>query len=208
MNGPQSYVLFIYMPFGVMAASQFFTLWVRGLYDQLPKKLQNYILIYLDDILIHSPDLKSHFEAMKQLFSILEKNHAVLQTNKCQLFATHIEYLGFTISENCIRVKSTYLGKIRNWESPQNLKDLEKFLGFWSYYSSSIMNFAEKAYTLSELRKNVRNKKQQFVWSPKCQQEFETLKTSLLQSPLRAFPILSTKDKNISPLIVTSDFSA
>ena len=73
MNGPHSYVLFIYMPFGVQAASQFFTLWVRGLYDQLPKKLQNYILFYLDDILIHSPDLKSHFEAMKQLFAILEK---------------------------------------------------------------------------------------------------------------------------------------
>ena len=67
------------------------------------------------------------------------------------------------------------------------------------------MNFAEKAYTLSELRKNVRNKSEKFEWTSTCQKEFEALKASLMTSPVRAFPILSTKSQNISPLIVISD---
>ena len=54
---------------------------------------------------------------LKQCHSFLQfwkKNCAVLQTNKCQLFCTKIEYLGFTISEGHIEVKSTldfYKGK-------------------------------------------------------------------------------------------------
>ena len=161
MNGPFSYVCSLYMPFGVQSASQFFALWIRDLYEKLPIKLQRHILYYLDDLLVHSTCLQKHFEVLSELFAILSAilsaAHVVLQTSKCSLFCTKIEYLGFTVSEGRIEVKGSYLGKIKSWQAPHDLKSLEQFLGFCAYYSSFVKSFAESAFVLSELRKNVRN---------------------------------------------------
>ena len=131
MNGPLSYVCFLYMPFGVQNASQFFTLWIRDLYDKLPKDLQCHILYYLDDLLLHTACLKTHFEVLSKLLAILAAANVVLQTSKCNLFCTKVEYLGFTVSENRIEVKGSYLGKIKSWQPPHDLKSLEQFLGFF-----------------------------------------------------------------------------
>ena len=142
------------------------------------------------------------FSSIPQIYTLtLKQCHSFLQFwRKTALFSRLTNVSCFVlISEARIEVKSTYLGKIRDWKPPHDLKALEKFLGFWGYHSCFIMGFAEKAFALSELRKNVRNKSQKYIWTSTCQKEFETLKASLLISPVRAFPILSTRNKEYFP---------
>ena len=97
----------------------------------------------------------------------MEKSGVILNSPKCELFREEIEYLGFSIGHNKITVKQSYLGKISDWPSPQSLKNLESFLGFISYYSSLIPYYSQRAFNISELRRTVRNKKAQFIWTEK-----------------------------------------
>ena len=130
------------------------------------------------------------FSFILQIYTLtLKQCHSFLQFwRKTALFSRLTNVSCFVlISEARIEVKSTYLGKIRDWKPPHDLKSLEKFLGFWGYYSSFIMGFAGNAFALSELKKNVCNKNQVDEWSSTCQKEFETLKASLLTSPVRDF---------------------
>ena len=60
---------------------------------------------------------------------------------------------------------------------------------------------------MSELRRLVRNKKIKFNWSDLHKTEFEDLKTALLSSPCRGFPVYEFSNNKISPLILSTDFS-
>merc|ERR1711888_281874 len=105
-------------------------------------------------------------------------------------------------------IKSDYMTKIEKWPIPHDLKTLEAFFGFGAYYQSFMLNFAETAYPLTELKKVVRNKTGKFIWSDKCQTAFSELKQTMLQNPVRAFPIYDiTLSADISPFIITTDFS-
>ena len=61
---------------------------------------------------------------------------------------------------------------------------------------------------MSELRRLVRNKKAQFIWTDAHKKEFQDLKLALLNSPCRGFPIYDFNNPNISPLILSTDFSS
>ena len=100
------------------------------------------------------------------------------------------------------------MGKISDWPTPKTLKNLESFLGFLSYYSSLIPYFSQRAFNLSELRRLVRNKKIKFEWSENHENEFQDLKSALLSSPCRGFPIYEFNNSKVSPLILSTDFSS
>ena len=92
-----------------------------------------------------------------------QNNGILLKAEKSKLFQTQIDYLGFNISCQGINVKSTYMQKIKDWPTPSDLKSLESFLGFCSFYSSLIIKFSIKSFHMSELRKSFCNKKNHFL---------------------------------------------
>ena len=204
---PNFYVRYEYMPQGLRNAGAYFTLWVRKLHERLPKHLAKYIVVYLDDLLVATPTLELHFSVLEPLFPILENAGVILNSPKSEIFRTEIEYLGFSVTHNKISVKQSYLGKIKSWPQPVNLKNLESFLGFLGYYSSLIPYFSERVFNISELRRKVRNGKEAFLWTKTHDMEFEDLKQALLSSPCRGFAIYDFQNNpKVSPLILSTDF--
>ena len=65
LNGPNSFVKMLFMPFGAANSGAFFTLWIRNLHNSLPKHLQKRVVLYLDDLLLHTVTLELHFEVLK-----------------------------------------------------------------------------------------------------------------------------------------------
>ena len=112
MNGPNSFVQLHFMPFGALNAASYFTLWIQSIHALLPRNLQKNVIIYLDDILIHSESIEHHLEILAELFPILAQHGVVLNSAKTELIKKHITYLGFSISQNKIRIKSDYMTKI------------------------------------------------------------------------------------------------
>ena len=152
MNGPNSFVQLHFMPFGALNAAAYFTLWIQSIHALLPRALQKNVIIYLDDILIHSTTIEHHLEILAELFPILAQHGVVLNSAKTELIKKHITYLGFSISQNKIRIKNDYMSKIEKWPTPNDLKTLEAFFGFVAYYQSFMLKFAETAYPLTELK--------------------------------------------------------
>ena len=135
---------------------------VSKILNTLKPEIRSQVIHYLDDILIHSQDKERHAQVLAAVFEAFEIHGILLKPDKSKLFQSNIDYLGFNIGHEGIKVKSTYTDKIRKWPAPNNLKTLEAFLGFCGFYSSLLLKFPERSFNMLELRKNLRKNKTVF----------------------------------------------
>ena len=84
------------------------------------------------------------------------------------------------------------------WPTPQNVREVQQFLGLANYYRRFIRNFAEVARPLHRLTERSASV---FQWTIQCQESFNLLR-ELLSSP----PILSYPDFK-KPFILDTDAS-
>lgn len=80
---------------------------------------------------------------------------------------------------------------VKNWPDPQNVKDVQSFLGLAGYYRRFIPNFSEIASPMTQLTK----KNKTFIWTAKCSESFQKLKDLLIKAPILTFP--TTEDHYI-----------
>lgn len=95
-----------------------------------------------------------------------------------------VEYLGHIVSATGLRPNPAKLSAVQDFPVPKNTKGIKAFLGLCNYYRRFIKGFAQIASPLNKLT----SKKEKFVWSPQCQQAFETLKEKLVSAPILAYP--------------------
>lgn len=76
-----------------------------------------------------------------------------------------------------------YIEAVKHWETPTNVKEVERFLGFANYHRGFIAGFAQMAHPLY----NITGKKP-FVWGPEQQTAFENLRRALTSPPVLALP--------------------
>ncbi|CAC5389689.1 Retrovirus-related Pol polyprotein from transposon 297 [Mytilus coruscus] len=73
---------------------------------------------------------------------------------------------------------------VKDWPIPKNVKQVRIFVGLCSYYRRFVHTFASIAKPLHKLTEL--NTK--FIWDEICQMSFDTLKQTLICSPILAFP--------------------
>jgi len=73
---------------------------------------------------------------------------------------------------------------IEEWPIPQNIKDVQRFVGLCNYYRRFVKNFSAIAKPLHSLTK----KRKKFVWSPECDSAFSILKKRLTTAPMLLHP--------------------
>ena len=49
-----------------------------------------------------------------------------------------VEYLGYVVSEDGVKMQDDYVRKIEEWPRPSTTKELNSFLGFIGYYRTFI----------------------------------------------------------------------
>ena len=86
---------------------------------------------------------------------------------------------------------------VREWDTPQDVKDVRSFLGFANYYWRYGHQFAEVAHPLIELMK----KGVQWQWGPYQNEAFHQLKQKLCEAPILRYSDLKL------PYIVVTDAS-
>ena len=121
--------------------------------DLLWDYLDKFVLVFLDDILIYSANLEDHLEHLQKTFSVLRKYRLYAKASKCEFVTTTIEFLGQRVCGGGISPTEAKLAAIRNWATPQNVRDVRSFLGFANYYRRFIQNFAGIASPLTDLTK-------------------------------------------------------
>ena len=84
----------------------------------LAKKLDVFIMIYLDDILIYIEDPgQPHVEALRWVLEQLQKHGLFANLKKCQFHKDEMQFLGFVVLAWGISMKEKQIKIIRSGQS-------------------------------------------------------------------------------------------
>ena len=158
------------------------------------------LLIYIDDIIVLGINFEEALENLVKALKRLKEANLKVKTSKCVLFQESVSFLGHKVSKQGIETCPEKVKKVREWPTPENVTDIQAFLGLCSYYKNFIPNYGDVAQPLNELNcKDV-----PFVWNSSCQSSFDKLKGLLTTAPILAYPndrdlfILDTDASNYS----------
>ena len=169
------------MPFGACNAPATFE---RLMERVLSGLTWNICLVYLDDIIVTGKTFHEHLANLNQIFDRLTEANLKLSPRKCNLLQKEVCFLGHNVNEHGISTDQRKISAVENWPLPQNVKQIRSFLGLCSYYRRFVHNFSTIAKPLHKLTEKGAN----FVWTDECQYAFETLKRSLVNAPILAYP--------------------
>ena len=170
---------YLVMPFGLTNAPAVFQHLMNDVFRQY---LDQFVVIYLDDILIFSNSMEEHTEHVLKVLKLLQENALYASLQKSSFYVTHVTFLGFVISPIGISMDPFKVKAITEWKSPKNLKELQSFLGFANFYRRFIPQFAQIAIPLTALLR----KDTAFHWSSLHDIAFTTLKSHFTSSPVLA----------------------
>ena len=85
------------------------------------------LLAYLDDLLLHTQDVISHIKLFKLVLEAHRAAGIKLNPEKTCLFQKKVEYLGYEVSTEGIRLIPSYVDKVVNWPKPQQGKNWQRF---------------------------------------------------------------------------------
>lgn len=97
-----------------------------------------------------------------------------------QFLRKRVEYLGYVISENDITLSSHHTEAIQKFPQPNNVHEVQRFLGLTNYFRKFIKGYAEIARPLYNLLKKLSN----FNFDSSCTKSFESLKKELIAYPV------------------------
>jgi len=98
-------------------------------------------------------------------------------------------FLGHVVSNGGIAVDRSKVEDMLNWKPPTNVSEIRSILGLVGYYRRFIEGFSKLAKPMTALLE----KNAKFVWSNKCQVNFEELKKRLTIAPVLVLLDLSKK---------------
>jgi hypothetical protein len=143
---PDGHYEFLRLPFGLKnAPSHFSKLMFQALGDL------KFVKIYLDDITIHSPDFYSHVAHISQVLQRLQKANLRLNSSKCTWFASQVKLLGHIVSTNGVAMDPAKVEAVQSFKAPQNVKQVQQFLGICNYYRRFIKDFAKVSQPIATL---------------------------------------------------------
>ena len=99
---------------------------------------------YLDDIIISGDTKEEHNLNLEAFLAVAEKLNITINKEKSKFFHEEINYLGHTISRNCIKPDENRLKPLRDIKPPDSKVSLQKTLGLFSYYAKWISNYSTK----------------------------------------------------------------
>ncbi|MEM7375695.1 MAG: reverse transcriptase domain-containing protein, partial [Bacteroidota bacterium] len=185
---------YLVMPFGLTnAPAQFMDM----LNDIFRPYLDDFMVVFLDDIMIYSTTLEEHVEHVRKVLEKLRKYKLYAKASKCEVAKTEVEFLGHWISPKGLSPLEVKVKAIREWKPLEDVSDVRSFLGLVSYYRKFIPHFARIAGPLHDLTK----KDTPFVFGDKEQKAFEELKTKITQAPVLIMPDTE------KPYVIVSDAS-
>jgi hypothetical protein len=154
------------------------------------------LLIYLDDILVYSSTVQEHIDRLDRVFTRLADFGLKIKGAKCKLFRRHVSYLGHVVGPEGVAVDNDKIKRIEDWPIPKTGAQLRSFLGLAGYYRRFVPGFSKIAAPLHALvpslaKGNSRSKPSPFCWSSEAQVAFDTLKQTLTQAPVLAYPDFS-----------------
>ena len=131
------------MPFGLSNAPATFQGYINKI---LAKKLDVFVIVYLDDILIYIEDPgQPHVNAIYWVLDQLRKYSLFANLKKCRFHQDEIRFLGYVVSSKDISMEAERIEVIKEQPEPKSVRDIQVFPGFANFYQRFIQDFSKIA---------------------------------------------------------------
>ncbi|MBW0501699.1 hypothetical protein O181_041414 [Austropuccinia psidii MF-1] len=104
-------------------------------------------------MMVFSISEEEHVKHVASVLQRLRENDLFSKASKCVFHASSVEYLGYVVSSDGLKMDSLKAQQILNWPQPKNIKGLQSFLGFSSFYFCFIKNSSKKITSPTSLLK-------------------------------------------------------
>ena len=172
---------FLVMPFGLTNAPTAFMDLLNRIFRPY---LDQFVIVFIDDILIYSGSGEEHAEHLMIILQILREHRLYAKLSKFQFWLDSVAFFGHIVSAEGVSVDQQKVEAILNWKPPTSVTEIRSFMGLAGYYRKFVEGFSKIAAPLTRLTR----KEEPFLWSESCQQSFDELKRRLTSAPVLTLP--------------------
>ncbi len=157
-----------------------------------------YVRVNIDDLLVITKgSLDDHLDKLKQVFIQLRNAGIKINATKSVFCAQETEYLGYILTRGGIKPQPKKVQAILALNLPNNVKELQRFLGMVQYYRDMWQKHSEMLAPLADLvgecgetktTKKNKTKKKPWRWESIHQQAFDNVKTTITNEVFLAYP--------------------
>ena len=192
MGTPEGIYVFNVLAMGLALASDVFEIIIRDIIKDLKG-----VINIADDILIFGKDVKEHDENLVALLDKTLEVNLTLNPKKLKFKCTSVPFFGNVLTDQGIKPDPKKVETIKQWPVPQNVKDLQSFLGAVNFLGKFIQGLSSLRVSLQGLIK----KDSEYIWTATHQSAFERIKDAICEETLLAY---YDKDK---PVFIEVDAS-
>jgi Reverse transcriptase (RNA-dependent DNA polymerase) len=141
---------FLVMPFGITNAPSTFQAMMN---DVFREHLDEFVMVYIDDILIFSLTAEDHLKHVKFILVRLRQHQLFAKRSKSEFNRASLPFLGHLACQGGVRMQQSKVQALDDWPRLTTVTEVQSFLGLANYYRHLIRDFARISVPLSELTK-------------------------------------------------------
>jgi Reverse transcriptase (RNA-dependent DNA polymerase) len=125
-----------------------------------PEIAEAWLTIYMDDMAIHTykrleennqQHTACHQQYINRILGKLQEHNLFLKLEKHTFEQPTIKFLGVKLEQGTVQMDNTKVEKAKKWQTPNNITEVWKFLGFTGYYHYFIKDYLKLARLLLQL---------------------------------------------------------
>ena len=130
---------YIMMLFGLTNTPATFQAYINKILSSL---LDEFYVIYLNDILIFSNSKEKHLLHVREVLERLRHYSLYANPKKYQFLATEVEFLGFIVSTEGVSIDRSRVEAIQSWLKPVSYYNIQVFLDFCNFFRRFIYRYS------------------------------------------------------------------
>ncbi|KFD61458.1 hypothetical protein M514_11032 [Trichuris suis] len=191
---------FPFTPFGLCNAAQTFQRFINEVIRGL-----HFAYAFLDDILVASTSPAEHEQHLRLLLQRFQEYGIVINRDKCVLGKSEIDFLGYSVSAQGTKPRTSKVQAILDYPQPTNKSELRRFLAMLNFYRRFLRNAATTQAPLHDYMKDCKKRdRTAIVWTPAATAAFIRCKEDLATAALLAHPVSSLP---LALMVDASDFA-
>ena len=96
---------------------------MRVMNDVFRPFIDEFVIVYLDDILVFSETWDEHVRHVKQVLDTLQREKLYVKLSKCEFGKTALVYLGHIVGGGQLKIDPSKIDVIVNWHEPKSVTE-------------------------------------------------------------------------------------